>query len=415
MVAHTARGRVLTLGALAVSAFFGPGAGTALAQGELTTPASEPHAPVVDVEHATRRAAQKAQEGLGTEYELEFGDSDDWLQFTTGEWVRGNLNSLRPKGIETGFNVEFYSKELDDLTFSWSDVAAVHSPKVRSYTFKDRTVVAGRAMIVRGQVIIETAEGIKTYPRTQLLAISKGPPRERTWWSTELSVGFSANAGNTNQGSLTTKWGLLRADGRTLTAFDYQGTVGYANGELNVNRHLGGVEVDLFLWDRVYLVPMVGQLLYDAFQNTKLRATPAAGVGVHIFDKKRQRKNHINQFEWDLQSGPGYQFLRLFSTASGVANPQNDGFVMIRTYWKLEFLNDDVEFTIDWQSNLVYTGFGNTNHTGQSKLKVDITDVVNAQISFLFLRTREPLPTSDGTVPKKNDYQIVFSLGFKIL
>jgi hypothetical protein len=181
-----------------------------------------------------------------------------------------------------------------------------------------------------------------------------------------------------------------------------------------VNRHLGTANVDLFLWDRVYLVPMLVQLLYDEFQNYALRATPAVGVGIHIFDKTRKRRNHSNGFEWDVQSGLGYQFLRLLSAASTVSNPQNDGFVMVRTYWKLDFLNDDVGLTIDWQSNLVYTGFGNTNHTGKAKVTTEITDVVDMQISFLFLRTREPLPRADGTIPKQNDYQVVVGLGINI-
>ena len=87
---------------------------------------------------------------------------------------------------------------------------------------------------------------------------------------------------------------------------------------------------------------------------------------------------------------------------------------MFRTYWKLEFWSDDVEFTVDWQTNLVYTTFGNTNHTGKSKLSVAITDVVDLSTSFLFLRTRDPLPESDGTFPKQNDYQVVVSIGLKI-
>jgi len=36
----------------------------------------------------------------------------------------------------------------------------------------------------------------------------------------------------------------------------------------------------LFLWDRVYLIPIDAQLLYDAFQNIKPRATPGAGAEV---------------------------------------------------------------------------------------------------------------------------------------
>jgi putative salt-induced outer membrane protein YdiY len=397
-----------------VSALIGPPPAPAQAQSVPATSSDEPSATVSQVERATTQAQQKVEEGLTSEYVLEFADSDDWIQFQTGEWLRGKLHTLLPRGIETGFNVEFYSEELNDLTFSWGDVAAVHLPKVRNYTFKNGVDVAGKAMIVNDQVIIETKEGVKTYPRDQLMSISEGPPRERTWWSSGISLGFSANAGNTNQGSLTTEWALARNDGRTLAALDYQGTVGFANDELNVNRHLASADVNLFFWDRFYLVPMMGQLLYDQFQNTKLRATPTTGAGIHIFEKKKQRKKHTNKFEWDAQSGLGYQFIRFFSTATGVSNPQNDGFVMFRTYWKLEFWSDDVKFTVDWTTNLVYTNLGNTNHTGKSKLQVAITDVFDLETSFLFLRTRDPEPKSDGTVPKQNDYQIVVSLGLMI-
>lgn len=366
------------------------------------------------VQAAMKQAERQIAEGLTTESKLEFGDGDDWIELETGEWLRGDLHWLRPKGLEAGKNVNFYSNKLDDLTLSWGSIAGVYSPKIKSYKFKDKSTVSGKAMITKDLVIVETSEGVVTHPRSELASISEGPPRERTWWSTMLSLGFSANAGNTNQGSLTTQWNLARQDGHSLEAVSYNGTVAYTDGELNVNRHLGDLDTALFLWDRFYLIPIDGQLLHDAFQNIKLRATPGAGAGVYVFKKTRQRRKHTNQFEWDMQSGLGYQFLRLISTTAGVDNPQNDGFIMFRTHWKLEFLNDNVELTIDWRSNLVYTSFGRTNHTGTANVSIEITDIFNFVNSFLFLRTRDPEPRSDGTVPKKNDYQVVVSLAIKI-
>ncbi len=366
------------------------------------------------VQGAMKLTERQVTEGLSSEYRLEFGDTDDWIELTTGEWLRGDLHWLRPKGLEAGKNVNFYSNKLDGLTLSWGSIASVHSPKVKSYKFKDNTTVSGKAMITKDLVIVETNEGVVTHPRSELASISEGPARERTWWSTMLSLGFSANAGNTSQGSLTTQWSLARQDGRSLAGLGYNGTVAYTDGELNVNRHLGTVDTALFLWDRVYLIPIDAQLLYDAFQNVKLRATPGAGAGVYLFNKTRERRKHTNQFEWDVQSGLGYQFLRLLSAATGVTNPQNDGFVMLRTHWKLEFLNDNVELTVDWRTNLVYTRFGSTNHTGTADVSVEITDMFNFVTSFLYLRTRDPLPRADGTEPKPNDYQVVVSLAFKI-
>jgi hypothetical protein len=366
------------------------------------------------VQGAMKQTERNAAEGLSSEYKLEFGDTDDWIELKTGEWLRGDLHWLRPKGLEAGQNVNFYSNKLDALTLSWGDIAGVHSPKIKSYTFKNKVKVSGKAMITKDAVIIENDHGVETYPRAELLSISEGPPRERTWWSTMLSLGLSANAGNTSQGTLTTQWSLTRMDGHTLGGLSYLGTVAYTDGELNVNRHLGDVDTALFLWDRFYLIPIAGQLLYDAFQNIKVRATPSVGAGVYLFKKTRERKNHTNQFEWDLQSGLGYQLLAFLSTPTGTTNPQSDGFILFRTHWKLEFLNDNVELTIDWRTNLAYTNFGSTNHTGTVDVSVGITDRFNFVTTFLFLRVRDPEPRSDGTVPKENDYQVVVSLAIKI-
>jgi hypothetical protein len=366
------------------------------------------------VQAAMKRAEQQVAEGLASESRIEFGDSNDWIELTTGEWLKGDLHWLRPKGLESGKNLSFYSKKLDGLTLSWSSIAGVHSPKIKSYRFKDKTTVSGEAIITKDAVIIQSDQGVETYPRAALVSISEGPPRERTWWSTMLSLGLSANAGNTNQGTLTTQWSLTRTDGHSLQGLSYLGTVAYTNGELNVNRHLGEVDTALYLWDRFYLIPIAGQLLYDAFQNIKLRATPGVGAGVYLFKKTRQRRKHTNQFEWDVQSGLGYQFLGFLSTPPGAANPQNDGFILFRTHWKLEFLNDNVELTIDWRTNLVYTTFGSTNHTGTVDVSVEITDRFSFLTTFLFLRTRDPEPRSDGTEPKENDYQVVFSLALNI-
>jgi len=43
-----------------------------------------------------------------------------------------------------------------------------------------------------------------------------------------------------------------------------------------------------------------------------------------------------------------------------------------------------------------------------------VTSILHFNTSFLYLRTEEPFPRSDGTVPKKNDYQVVVSLAFSL-
>ncbi len=354
---------------------------------------------VTEVEEAMEKVEEETEEGLPEAFTIEFGDRYDWMRLTSGEWLKGRLKRMRDDEIE------FDSDKLDLVTFDWEKVDRLHCPGVNTYVFVDKLDVVGRAVVTKTKVLVETAEGVESYPRAELLSIVEGSPRERNWWSSKLGVGFSANAGNTNQGSFTAYFQLTRADYRTRSRLRYDGAIGYANREENVNRHIGSAEVRLFMSHRWYFTPAAAQFLNDKFQNIKFRATPGAGAGVHVFDTKR--------WEWDLDGGLGYQYLELLSAAGGVKNPQNDGFITFGTWAELEFYKD-VELEIEWRTNLVYTNIGNTNHTGRATFSVEITDIFDFETNFIFLRTEEPLPRADGTVPARNDYQLTVGVALDI-
>ncbi len=202
--------------------------------------AVEPEEGVSEVEKAIEQVEEDTEAELPAEFTIKFGDTSDWLRLTSGEWLKGELHWMREKDIE------FNSDKLDLLTFSWSKVSQLHSPRINTYVFEGRIDVAGRAVVTKEKVVIETADGVLTYPRDQLLAILEGARRERNWWSTKLGVGLSANAGNTNQGQLNIHWDLVREDPRTRSAISYDGTFGYSNREQNVNRHLGEAGVTVY-------------------------------------------------------------------------------------------------------------------------------------------------------------------------
>ena len=77
-------------------------------------------------------------------------------------------------------------------------------------------------------------------------------------------------------------------------------------------------------------------------------------------------------------------------------------------------LTDDVEIELEWLTSVVYTTIGLTNHIGNADLCISITDIFAFETSFQFLRTENPPPRADGTVPKKNDYQVIVSIAVNI-
>jgi len=208
-----------------------------------------------------------------------------------------------------------------------------------------------------------------------------------------------------NQAQLNLHWDLARTDPRTRSQRSYDGSFAYANGSQNANRHLGSADVTVYYSRRLLFFTARVEFLNDRFQNLELRATPAAGVGVHLFDTKK--------VEWDLGGALGYQDTRFLSTAAGLENPRNDGFIGFRTYADIDF-TDDVELIMEWTSNVVYTKIGLTNHVGSTKFSVEIADIFDLEMTFKFFRTERPPPRADGTVPKRNDYQLIVGLALEI-
>lgn len=367
---------------------------------EAPTTAAPSQEAVPQVQEAVEQAEAAVEVGIPADFTIEFGDTDDWIQFKAGEWLKGELKWMR----QTDNEMEFESKKFKLMHFKWSDIVQLHAARIKTYVFEEGIVVTGRAMVTKEQVIIETVEGVKVFPRDKLVSIIRGEPRERNYWSTRLRAGFSGNAGNSEQISLNAFWQLNRADEFTLTLFSYERTFASAAREDTANRHLGHASVTLFISRRVFITPIKGRLLNDRFQNLRLRATPTANAGVHIFDTK---------VKWDVDGGLGYQFTNFLSTASGIKNPQHDGLVAAHTYFKWTFVPDN-NLELDWRTNIVYTTIGLTNHIGSAKLKLKVVSIFEFETVFTFLRTERPPPRADGTVPKRNDYQLVIGLVLKI-
>jgi hypothetical protein len=353
-----------------------------------------------DASPTTAVLVEKGQEHLPQAYTIEFGDAYDWAQLASGEWLRGNLERMRDGSME------FDSSELKLLTYDWKKVRELHSPKPNSYNFTDGTDLVGPAMINEEFVVVQTVDGLVARPRAELQAIIEHTRRERNYWSTVLRLGLSGNAGNTENLTFNAFWQLVREDTLTRAAISYDGTFGKASRVEVANRHLAGGDVDIFVHPIIYVKALTGQLLYDKFQNIRLRATPAAGVGFHLIT--------TYVVNWDLEFAPaGYQYLSLLDPAAAVENPQNDGYMMFRMFADLDF-TDDIQFFNDTATTEIYTTIGNTNHVGSLDFSLRVTTLFYLNTSFLYLRTEEPFPRSDGTVPKQNDYQIVFGVSLRL-
>ena len=357
---------------------------------------------IESVKESMARITEQAAEGVPESYVIEFGDTFDWVRLVSGEWLKGEIKRMRDD------NLEFDSDKLDLQNIDFGDVTEVHSPQVNTYVFDDRISAIGVGVITADKVIVETEDGTKTFDRSELESIVSGGEREKDWWSMKLGFGLTLNRGNTEQLTYDLKFNTRREDEMTLLDLRYNASFGSTDGTQNVNRHLGEEDFKVFLSSLWFVTPAFGQLFNDRFQNIKFRATPATGAGIHIIDKPNVK--------WDFQTGIGYQYLNyLDATQVTGDNPQHDAFIPLYTYADFD-ITGDIDFTVSWLTNLVVTTIGNTNHTGKADLAIELTSVLDLDISFLYLRTEEPAPPPDPADPPidKNDYQLVIGVSLEL-
>ena len=342
-----------------------------------------------------------SQTGIEATHVIEFGDDFEWIRLASGEWIKGEIKRMRDD------NLEFDSDKLDMLNIDFEDVVLVHSPRIETYVFHDRVSATGKGVIIDDKVIVETDEGTKVFPRSELQSIIEGGEREKDWWWFKLGFGLTLNKGNTDQLTYDSSFDLRREDRLTLLRLSYNATFGRTNGVQNVRRHLVSLDFNVFLSKRWFLTPVWAQFLNDKFQNIRFRAAPATGGGVHIIDAPNVK--------WDFQTGIGYHFLRYrYDSAVNGENPQNDVFIPLSTYADFD-ITGDIDLTLRWLTNLVVSTIGNTNHTGKAELGIDLTDLVELDIAFLFLRTEDPAPSPEPDVTiKKDDYQLIVGVSVEL-
>ena len=137
----------------------------------------------------------------------------------SGEWLKGEMKRMRDD------NLEFDSDKLDMQNIDFADVTHVHSPVVNTYVFDDRISATGLAVITPDKVIVETDEGTKMFPRSELESIVAGGEREKDWWSMKLRFGLTLNKGNTDQLTYDINFNTRREDRMTLLDLELQHVV----------------------------------------------------------------------------------------------------------------------------------------------------------------------------------------------
>lgn len=330
-------------------------------------------------------------------------DGFDWIQLTSGEWLKGELLRIRDGKLE------FDSDELDELTLDWDDVKFVRSSRHVTVSIEGwEEPFEGTLLIENGEVILGGDPAVggvadQRFEREALLAVIPGNGKWQDLWSGKASIGLGFRRGNTTQTDYTSYMFARRETVKTRWDSTYNGAFAKVSGVETANNHRFSSQYDYFLTRRLFVTPVSLGIYRDPFSNVAVRYTPAAGFGYDLIDK--------NTFDWEIGGGPAYQYTEFDSVQSG--EPTTDSTVAAYFGTTVNWdITPDVEMNFTYNITAPIPETDEFNHHLATTLSLDFYGNLDFDVTLIWDRINKPPIDAEGNEPKPDDLRLTMGIGF---
>ena len=337
-----------------------------------------------------------AAQDFATEF-VPADDGYDWVQLTSGEWLKGEL---------TGFfeeEIEFDSEVLDDLTIDREDVARFFSARTFSARILGGAVVTGRVQVNESRVVIDSARGEQSFSREELVALTLKAERERDRWSGDVSLGTNFRRGNNDFVEYNAIAGLERRTASSRGFIDYIGTFNETEGEQTANNHRLSFTFDRFSGSRLFWRPLNGQYFRDPFQNIANQLTLETGLGYELIK--------TSETDWEVYAGFGVTTVERVSVEAGQDKNSRSPSSTIGTDFETE-ITSWMDYLLSFQATFVDEASGQYQHHLLTTLSSDLIGDIDLDVSLVWDRTARPPPGADGVTPEKDDFRLLIGVGY---
>jgi len=320
-----------------------------------------------------------------------------WMQLTSDEWLKGEFISLYNKTLT------FDSDKLGELRLDIEDVQHLFGHGSFEVTLLGRAPINGELRITGQQIVITAAGKIYQGPRADVIAITPSVEREIDRWTGDIAFGLNVRRGNTDiaEGNLIA--GFKRRTPVSRLLLDYIGSVNETDGERVANSHRATLGLDRFTGGRFFWRPIGVQYYQDAFQNIRHQATVDTGIGYQLIDSSR--------VDWDIQGGVGANYLRNVSVAGGGSSDEVSPVGTLGSDLTVE-LTSWIDYELFINMTFLNETSGLYQHHIVSTLSTDLVGDVDLDISFIWERTEKPQERVDTSIPEKNDFRLIVSIGY---
>ncbi len=322
----------------------------------------------------------------------------DWVQLVSGEWLKGEIKSLYSKKLQ------FDSDKLDLLTLDWEDVKYVETHVPGSANIEGHGTVYGFFVIDQKNIVVTLGDDVQEFQRARLVSFITGGEEESDYWSAKISLGLILRSGNNEQVDYTAQGNIKRQTSFSRFTADYIGNISNTQDVETTNNHRVTASHDLFRSQRFFLRPIFAEYFTDRLSNIDARVTIGTGFGYTIIDTSRTN--------WNVAGGPAYQSTRFISVQPGENDEETTLALVVSTDYDIE-LTKTLDFIFSYSTTWGNEASGGYTHHLVTTFESEIIGSLDFDVSFIWDRISNPTVAEDGTIPFKDDYQLILGIGYE--
>jgi len=323
-------------------------------------------------------------------------DDFDWVQMTSGEWLKGEIIAMYEDSLD------FNSKKFDMQTLDWKDIKEIRSAQIVQVAFEDDVVAIGKLLVEDDSIRVLGEEDYES-DRSLVLSITAGEPKEKNYWSGNIGAGLNLRTGNTEQTEYNATAHFLRRSPKNRINFDYLGSFSESNGTTIADNQRANVGWNRFLSKRFYISPIYGEYYRDPFQNIDNRWTFGTGFGYQILD--------TSKVGWSVDSGLAYQTTIFDDVLEGDPTEVDTPALLFGTRYDNK-ITGWMDYFFSVKFHVVNDESGTYTHHLITGFDFELIGDLEFDVSIVWDRTQNPRQNSDGTFPKKDDFRTIFGLGY---
>ena len=324
----------------------------------------------------------------------------DWIQLTSGEWLKGEFKSMYKK------SVEFDSDKLDLLTIDWEDVRFLKTHKDGQINIEGIAPVSGRLKVSDSTVTITRNSYTQIFNRDQLVSLTPSGEREADLWTVKFTLALNLKAGNTDQIDYNSKLNAKRRTAKRRFVLDYVGNISKvrdADSNLleTVNNHRINSNYDVYSTRYFYYTPAAGEIYRDPFLNIDRRISVGLGIGYTIIDN--------GSTEWIVGGGPAYIKTLYISVEQGEQREVDSPALALNTSFDSE-LTSTLDFIFKYNGQMAESDAGGYSHHMVATFESEITGSLDFDISLYWDRISNPVKDDQGVQPEQDDYRLALGV-----